>query len=480
MLAKLLRAPANPGMKVLDRAAFTKRIPTVCATVVDRRDTQKARKAAAPVMLLDPIGRTDIDDKSLYKIYDNKMRIPLSPHVKPDDESTMPTHLNLHDEYVEYKDVIAQVILDKNKNVKTVVRKLEDVGATSEFRTFPMEIVAGEPNTKVRAKHSDCYFEFDFEKVYWNSRLENEHSRVAMLSNPGEAVCDVMAGVGPFAIPAAKKRRALVWANDLNKDSYLGLLSAIRINKVDNLVQPFNLDGREFIRESARALLRDAGKTIEYNPNRSRGYRDQKKAEHMKGIEKYTIPKVFTRYVMNLPASAVEFLDAFIGLYAGMESIFEDPSKPFSEETKYKLPIIHCYTFNRHRENEIEIAAEEICGVVSRYLQYPVTVSSTEDLREQFQKGMLQPIVGGHKGGDDAEIKRPQEVFVEGGLNIGYLRAVAPNKRMYCITFRLPREVAFRPPQEKLTEEEKALEKKKIIWLRSDENQEWPGSVKTE
>ena len=32
---------------------------------------------------------------------------------------------------------------------------------------------------------------------------------------PGEAVCDVMAGVGPFAVPAGK-RKVFVWANDLN------------------------------------------------------------------------------------------------------------------------------------------------------------------------------------------------------------------------------------------------------------------------
>jgi tRNA (guanine37-N1)-methyltransferase len=49
--------------------------------------------------------------------------------------------------------------------------------------------------------------------------------------NPGEVVCDVMAGVGPFACPAGKKG-VFVWANDLNPDSYASLKDAITRNKV--------------------------------------------------------------------------------------------------------------------------------------------------------------------------------------------------------------------------------------------------------
>lgn len=43
------------------------------------------------------------------------------------------------------------------------------------------------------------------EQVYWNSRLEKEHQRLVDEFRPGQVVADVMAGIGPFAIPAAKK-----------------------------------------------------------------------------------------------------------------------------------------------------------------------------------------------------------------------------------------------------------------------------------
>jgi tRNA (guanine37-N1)-methyltransferase len=48
---------------------------------------------------------------------------------------------------------------------------------------------------------------------------------------PGELVADVMAGVGPFAVPAGKNG-VFVWANDLNPDSYESLKDAIVRNKV--------------------------------------------------------------------------------------------------------------------------------------------------------------------------------------------------------------------------------------------------------
>jgi tRNA (guanine37-N1)-methyltransferase len=47
---------------------------------------------------------------------------------------------------------------------------------------------------------------------------------------PQDVIADVFAGVGPFAIPAAKKGCA-VMANDLNPESYRYLMENIRINK---------------------------------------------------------------------------------------------------------------------------------------------------------------------------------------------------------------------------------------------------------
>lgn len=57
-------------------------------------------------------------------------------------------HLNLRSDCLPYKDIIGQVILDKNPRIATVVNKLDQIDHS--FRFFQMEILAGVPNTLVK------------------------------------------------------------------------------------------------------------------------------------------------------------------------------------------------------------------------------------------------------------------------------------------------------------------------------------------
>ena len=123
--------------------------------------------------------------------------------------------------------------MDKNHVVRTVINKTDEVGEQNEYRTFSYELLAGEDNMNVEVSEENCTFRFDYSKVYWNTRLNTEHRRLVDKFKPGEAVCDVMAGVGPFGVPAGKKN-VFVWANDLNPDSYKSLQDATERNKVSN------------------------------------------------------------------------------------------------------------------------------------------------------------------------------------------------------------------------------------------------------
>ena len=78
---------------------------------------------------------------------------------------------------------------------------------------------------------ANCSFTFDFSRVYWNSRLQHEHERLVSLLPPGAVVADVMAGVGPFAVPAAKKG-CFVLGNDLNPESVKWMRENTIRNKV--------------------------------------------------------------------------------------------------------------------------------------------------------------------------------------------------------------------------------------------------------
>jgi tRNA (guanine37-N1)-methyltransferase len=168
-----------------------------------------------------------------------------------------------------------------------------------------MELLAGEDNLMADLRESNCRFKFDFSKVYWNSRLQAEHDRIVKTYfKPGQFVCDVFAGIGPFAIPAAKNIGCTVFANDLNPESFKFLSENVLVNKVSDKVAPFNMDGREFIKNSI-AKLND-GQIHESLASFKK--KNPKQAE--KPIDMSF--KVFHHYVMNLPATAIEFLGIFI------------------------------------------------------------------------------------------------------------------------------------------------------------------------
>jgi len=65
--------------------------------------------------------------------------------------------------------------------------------------------------------------------------LATEHQRIVQSLMCGDVLYDVFAGVGPFAIPAAKKG-CHVYANDLNSESVHWLRQNLDVNKVTDKV----------------------------------------------------------------------------------------------------------------------------------------------------------------------------------------------------------------------------------------------------
>uniref|UniRef100_A0AAQ4Q3N6 tRNA (guanine(37)-N1)-methyltransferase n=1 Tax=Gasterosteus aculeatus aculeatus TaxID=481459 RepID=A0AAQ4Q3N6_GASAC len=263
-------------------------------------------------------------------------------------------HMNLRDHQLPYKNLIGQVIMDKNPGVTCVVNKTNMIDST--YRNFKMEVLAGEENMVAKVKENGVTYEFDFSHVYWNPRLSTEHQRVVQLVKHGDTVFDVFAGVGPFAVPAARSG-ANVLANDLNPESHRWLQHNCKLNKVENKVRTFNLDGRAFIQ----------------------GPLKQELPALLKG-------KATVHVVMNLPALALDFLDAFRGLLQQEASCDEI------------LPTVHCYGFSKADNPEADVAER-----ASQSLGFPL----------------------------------------EDRCSVHFVRNVAPNKDMMCVTFTLPKEVIF-------------------------------------
>ncbi|KAJ4382664.1 tRNA(m(1)G37)methyltransferase [Didymella sp. IMI 355093] len=452
--------PVNRAMKVLDRSFFQKTVPAAAARIFKPQDIARCRKElqlsrdTLPNNRIQPV-RPDPDAERAQKggkclvlkpeiVHDDrttwspKLRdleqdgtlgvVPYQLHLdydyftyseitsatipppekKNDDEIPQGftlaghvAHLNLRERYWPYKHLIAQVLADKNPMVKTVINKLDTVGAENAFRTFQYEVLVGEDDLNVEVHEQGCTFKFDFAKVYWNTRLHTEHERLCSIFAEGEAVCDVTAGVGPFAVPAGKKK-VFVWANDLNPESYKSLETNIKLNKVADYVRAFNADGTDFIRTASHALL-NTEYAVDVMPKTkfSRSNPPKQKPAPLKTLVQ---PRIFSHYVMNLPASGINFVSSFVGLYTNVPGV---PVSEIKELFKHrKMPMVHVHCFSTKSDDNVK-EKEEICEELSRQMGYEITPDMDE-------------------------------------VDIYDVRDVAPKKRMFCATFRLPEDVAFR------------------------------------
>lgn len=167
--------------------------------------------------------------------------------------------------------LIGEAILKIHKNAKTVLAKAGDIGGVYRIRNYTN--IAGEFKTRTIHREFGCEYHVDVAKAYFSPRLSHEHKRVASQVQAGEVVVDLFAGVGPFSVLIGKlKPDAKVYAVDLNPDAVELLEVNVRANRVENRVFPILADAREI----------SAGK--------------------LKGVA--------DRVIMNLPETAIDFVDA--------------------------------------------------------------------------------------------------------------------------------------------------------------------------
>lgn len=312
-------------------------------------------------------------------------------------------HLNLRDEMLPFKHMIGQVILDKNPSLRTVVNKMGNI--ENEFRTFPMEVIAGQNDFDVTVRESGAKLAFNFRNVYWNSRLQTEHARlIQMLKSKaasasvmkGQAlvVADMMAGVGPFAVPLAMHQHnshpgIVLHANDLNPESHAALVKNSKVNRIQHgRLSSYNCDAREFV------------------------------------VALVSKQVFFHEAIMNLPANATDFLDVFIGLETRYKKVAGKSrggggGEAPSVSTDFTLPRIHVYAFSTAADPVADIAAR-----AASVLQCDVS--------------LLELTAAPAPGEFDAM----DAVACWGHV----VRDVSPKKLMVCLSFFLPRQVALAEP----------------------------------
>ncbi|MGD0637203.1 MAG: class I SAM-dependent methyltransferase family protein [Nitrososphaerales archaeon] len=136
--------------------------------------------------------------------------------------------------------VVGDAIMASMKNVKAVFD--QEGGLEGDFRLRRLRHVAGEDRTLTLHKENLLRFMVDVEKCYFSPRLSTERARIADLVEDGEVVLNMFAGVGPYSITIAKRKRAEVYSNELNETAYRLHLENNKLNKVEARVKMLNLD----------------------------------------------------------------------------------------------------------------------------------------------------------------------------------------------------------------------------------------------
>jgi tRNA (guanine37-N1)-methyltransferase len=152
--------------------------------------------------------------------------------------------LRFEDAPASVKKETALKTLEETKSVKAVFEQVG--GIEGEFRLRALSHLAGEDRTLTVHKENGCLFEVDIATCYFSPRLSTERLRVAEEVSPGESVLNMFAGVGPFSIVIAKKKKARVTSVELNPVACEFHRKNNVRNKVSDLVQVLNVDASHF------------------------------------------------------------------------------------------------------------------------------------------------------------------------------------------------------------------------------------------
>ena len=143
--------------------------------------------------------------------------------------------LEIPEEFNEYKYIIGNAALKFTKR-KAVYRKTSKIKGI--IRTRELEHVAGEDISETIHREFGSRFKLDVKQVYFSPRLATERKRISDLVNNNEIIIDMFAGIGPFSISIAKNHNVKLYAIDINPNAYKYLKENIRLNKLEGTIIP--------------------------------------------------------------------------------------------------------------------------------------------------------------------------------------------------------------------------------------------------
>lgn len=149
----------------------------------------------------------------------------------------------------------------------------------------------------------------------------------------------------------------------------------LRAAQVSDLVRSSCEDGRDFIRNIVAQVLENpfpayGGPRLSRMQERQQKRQQEKQSSHAHPSRTEAsdaqIPlsrNKITHFVMNLPDSALEFLDAFRGILIPRGEAEERLNGVYAT-----MPMVHCYCFTRELDpHKAEADIRQVCGHAAAY-----------------------------------------------------------------------------------------------------------------
>lgn len=165
---------------------------------------------------------------------------------------------------------LGQALVERVGHIRSVWAAATPVSGEYKLRTFIH--LAGEERSATIYKEHGCRFKVDIRRVFITPRLNYEHMRVAKLVRPMETVVNMFAGAGLFSIIiACRARPRRVYSIDINEHAYRLMVENVRLNKVEEIVEPIHGDAARVIEDrlqgvADRVLMPLPDLAVEYLP----------------------------------------------------------------------------------------------------------------------------------------------------------------------------------------------------------------------
>lgn len=147
------------------------------------------------------------------------------------------------------------------------IKKIVKLGKIHGQKREPeVEMIYGE-GTETVHKENYCKFKFDVSKIMWSKGNTGERLRMSKIPSGDEVIVDMFAGIGYFTIPmAVHARPRKIYAVEINPVSYSYLCENVKLNKVEDIVEPILGDcgKQEFDAVADRILMGYIGGTHKY------------------------------------------------------------------------------------------------------------------------------------------------------------------------------------------------------------------------